>query len=202
MRTLDRSITILRHLALVALFFLTHWNIPETASAEADPDQSVEEFDKNQDIILAWLECEECQYGELKSVVALGKLAVPSLAAALQVGPSPASLEELRLYLIETYQQLQREQLIQRKHRLWTVDQYVNEYLQTYMNLYQVRAAKALGTICTPDAKTALVKNLPDTKSATVMAAVEAAQKMCRVPIFTQPSNEGIRPSFAPPIKN
>jgi hypothetical protein len=90
--------------------------------------------------VIAWLECEECTEGELEAVVKLGQAAVPTLAASLRDGPSPARREQLRRHLEESHARL--------KDRSRTsAAVYVHRYTDNLEALYRVRAARALGVI-------------------------------------------------------
>jgi hypothetical protein len=107
--------------------------------------------------IVAWLECEECTDGELEAVVKLGEVAVPSLAATVREGPSPAKLEELRRHLEANYRRLKDYQSTHRDTVVpMTSREYVNTYMGNYIALVRSRAAIALGKIGGPEAKKAL----------------------------------------------
>jgi len=107
--------------------------------------------------VLAWLECEECTEGELDAVLKEGNNAVPTLAAVLAGGPSPANRERLRRHLEETWDELQT---YARTHPEARIDlgreDYVALYMDNYVALYQSRAAHALRQIGTSAAKEAL----------------------------------------------
>jgi hypothetical protein len=99
--------------------------------------------------IIAWLECEECSEGELEAVVKLGQAAVPTLAASLRDGPSPARREQLRRHLQESHARL--------KDRSRTsAAVYVQRYTENLEALYRVRAARALSLVGGPAARQAL----------------------------------------------
>ena len=57
------------------------------AATELTPEQSLEV----RKAVVTWLECEECTEGELERLLRYGELAVPTLAAVLERGPSPAT---------------------------------------------------------------------------------------------------------------
>jgi hypothetical protein len=98
--------------------------------------------------VVAWLECEECTEGQLEGVLKQGPLAVPSLAAALERGPSPASLEKVRRHLEQSHRNLVE---YSRTHDEVKVElneeEYVKLYLENYRANYGIRAAQALGKI-------------------------------------------------------
>ncbi len=133
---------------LVALPLI--WACPE-------PGLTPEEQEQARHVIFAWLECEECEQGELEAVTELGEVAVPSLAASLRQGPSPASREKLRRHLIDTYQKLIEYGQTHPEARIdMTEEQYVRTYMDNYVALYRVRSATALGAIGGRDARRAL----------------------------------------------
>jgi hypothetical protein len=129
---------------------------PATISRQ---DMIAERADALRQALVTWFECEECTNRELEAVVAFGPPAVPSLAATLRQGPSPAMLEKARGHLQETYQQLKAYERTHPQNKV-TQDEagYVSVYLENFDALYRVRAAKALGAIGGPDAKQALAQ--------------------------------------------
>ena len=104
--------------------------------------------------VVAWLECEECTEGELEGVLRLGEVAVPTLGAALERGPSPASLEKVRMHLESSYRNLVE---YARTHEEVKIDQseeeYVKQYLENYQANYAVRSAQALAKLGGPEAR-------------------------------------------------
>jgi hypothetical protein len=114
------------------------------AAVELPPEESL----AARKAIVAWLECEECTEGELEAVLKLGQAAVPSLAATLERGPSPASLEKLRLHLESTYRQLVEYSRTHEEVKIdFSQEEYVKVYLENYVANHGVRAAQALGRI-------------------------------------------------------
>jgi hypothetical protein len=137
------------------------------------------------DVILSWLECEECMNGELQAVVDLGPDVVPLLIATLRDGPSPASRARLELQLRDRYQRLQvyRERHPDRPEA--SLETSFDEFVAHHDNdaRYRGRAALALGRIGTPAAESALserstVERRPSVKKAIrdALAAIEAAR--------------------------
>jgi HEAT repeat protein len=119
-------------------------------------------------IIVAWLECDECSEGELAAVVKLGQAAVPSLAASLRDGPSPARREQLRRHLEESHARL--------KDRSRTsAAVYVPRYTENLVALYRVRAARALSAIGGPVARQALEDALGQPYRDDVRQSIKAA---------------------------
>ena len=112
---------------------------------------------QNRHAIVNYMECEECEDGQLEAVVKLGVMAIPTLAASLREGPSPSQIEMLRRNLIRTYRELKAYELTHPDAVVpGTEEQYVKTYLGNYVALYQVRAATALGKIGGPEARRAL----------------------------------------------
>jgi hypothetical protein len=107
--------------------------------------------------IVEWLECEECNAGELQRVVELGTVATPTLAATVREGPSEASRELVRSELGKTYDQL-AAYVAEHPERELPMDreQYISTYLENYIALYQIRSAEALAAIGGDEAKRAL----------------------------------------------
>ncbi len=98
--------------------------------------------------IQAWLECDDCLSGELDSVVKMGSRAIPTLAAYLSDGPPSDRLQALRKYLETVHRQLS---LLSTDSAgspyLPTRRAFVSEYMAKYTEMYQIRAATAIGEI-------------------------------------------------------
>jgi hypothetical protein len=114
-----------------------------------------------------WLLCEECTDGELESVVALGAGVVPSLAATLRGGLSPASRALLEQQLAQTWDagaplRLSRAEFV--AHHVGNRDA-----------LLRARSARALGRIRTPEALAALREALLLRQRPSVEASIRAA---------------------------
>ncbi len=128
--------------------------------------------------IVNYLECEECEDGELEAVVKLGPIAVLTLAATLREGPLQSSLELLRRHLTANYRKLKE---YERTHPEvivpGTEQQFVTIYLDNYVAQHQGRAAKGLAAIGGTEAKRALeeasVKPLRDDVKAVVKSSLE-----------------------------
>lgn len=126
--------------------------------------------------IVTWLECEECTEGELEAVVKLGPVVVPSLVAILREGPSRASRESLRRHLISTYEKLKQYERTHPEAKVpMSEEEYVKTYMDNYMALYQIRAAKALAAVRGPAAKQALKEALRKPLRDDVKAVVREA---------------------------
>jgi|SRR2546428_1818013 len=127
-------------------------------------------------IIVAWLECEECISEELDAVKNLGSVAIPSLAASLREGPSPASRESLRRHLLETYEELKAYEETHPKQKVaQSKMEFVNTYMENYVAQYQIRAAQALAAIGGPEAQKGLSDALKVTLSDDVRIVVREA---------------------------
>lgn len=106
--------------------------------------------------VTTWLLCEECVAGELDSVTALGNRAVGGLAAALR-GPPPERYENVRRQILASYDKLEAapgESLSTSRQK------YVEHFLSNYVANYQGRAAIALESIGTPQARAVLLAAL------------------------------------------
>jgi len=126
--------------------------------------------------LMEWFEAEEATEGQLERVLTYGDDAVPSLAAALHRGPSPAQREQLRLHLVENYGRLQEYGRTHPEAKLdMTEAAYVQTYLDNYDALYRVRGATALGRIGTPAALEALRASEKDKVRDDVRGAVRTA---------------------------
>jgi len=123
------------------------------AAPELTPEQSLEV----RKAVVTWLECEECTEGELEQLLKYGEAAVPTLAATLERGPSPATLEKYRLHLESSYRNLIE---YSRTHDEVKIDQseeeYVKQYLENYQAHYAVRSAQALAKLGGVEARRSL----------------------------------------------
>jgi len=106
----------------------------------------------NRPTIDHWLLCEECEAGELDSVVALQSAAVPTLQSTIR-GPEPERVQNVRVQLVASYAHVVAQ--LGASTPLSEAE-YVQHYLQTYVATYQTRSAIALGRIGTPAAVAAL----------------------------------------------
>jgi hypothetical protein len=95
-----------------------------------------------------WLRCEECNRGELDSVVAFGSQAVGRLVGALD-GPSAAELAWVHQQSVDRYTRL-------RPAAFGDSSRYLGHYDSNFVASYQAHAAIALGRIGTPEARAAL----------------------------------------------
>lgn len=111
--------------------------------------------------IEAWLECVECNAGELQAVVKLGPPAVARLGPSLLAGPPAAKLQSYEKYLRKMYADMKAYEKTHPKNVVpFTEDEFVKRDMVKYTNLYRVRAATALGEIGGPEAAKVLDKAL------------------------------------------
>ena len=108
---------------------------------------------------IEWLECEECEDGELEAVKKEGEMIVPTLAAALERGPSGASLEILRLQLEKRYDKLVTYSKTHPNVKMsQSKKEFVSHYMDNYIALYHIRAIMGLSAIGGNDASAAISK--------------------------------------------
>ena len=138
--------------------------------------QTPEQWTQTRRTIVTYLECEECEEGELEAVVKLGESAVPTLAATLRGGPSPANREILRRQLLDTYRKLKEYEKTHPKAKISQgEEEYVKTYAENYVALYQTRAATALSAIGGPNARKALEEASKASLREDVKAVVKTA---------------------------
>src|SRR2546422_1358634 len=122
-----------------------------------EPTFTLRQVTEAHQLLEMWLECTECDQGELKAVASLGTIVVPSLITTLQQGPSQAKREIMRLRLMRTYKQLSE---YKDSHHVLTATEsepeYIAHYLENYMAQYQIRATIALAEIGGPAVRHAL----------------------------------------------
>jgi len=112
-----------------------------------------------------WLECEECWEGELAAVVALGDEGVPSLAATLREGMSPAARARLERQLAERYDERAAWAETHPGTRpAMTREEFVAHHVRNRDALYRVRSVRALARIRTPAALLVLREELERTQ--------------------------------------
>ena len=126
-------------------------------------------------VLVRWFECDECEEGQLKEVVALGEFVVPSLRAALHHGASPATRELVRRGLDRRYDELL--QFINPKigAPFPSREEFISTNLEVLDAQYRVRAAKALAEIGGKNSKKALEEATRQSLREDERAAVTAA---------------------------
>jgi hypothetical protein len=171
---------------LAILLFVAVVSQPATVRAEQDgagqePFGTVLTSDAQRTLLL-WYECEHCPPQLLDRVVRLGPGVIPYLHTTLVHGPTLVTLLNATRFLHSQYGKLvdykirHPDQLI-----LPTERDYVATHLSHLKVQYQVQAARALGAIGTPVAKTSLEKALLNTTSSTVRAVINDALKTIKV---------------------
>jgi hypothetical protein len=126
--------------------------------------------------IAAYLECEECDSGELEALVKLGQNISPSLAATLRDGPSPATRELYRRQLLATYKGLKEYEANHPEAKVPMEEQkYVMTYLDNQAAYHRIRAATALAAIGGEGARKALEQAQEAAYRDDVKLAVKAA---------------------------
>jgi hypothetical protein len=132
--------------------------------------------------VVAWLECEECEEGQLEAVKKLGSNAVPTLGATLERGPSGASRERTRRHLEDSYVKIAEHVKKNSEEKLdVSREEYVKIYLENYTANYQVRSAEALAAIGGAEARRLLADAAARKGArADVRAAIEAAAKSAK----------------------
>jgi hypothetical protein len=101
-----------------------------------------------------WLLCEECSDGELDSVVALGQRAVPLLKDALE-GPTDDRRANMRRQAEAMWRGMSDTAVV-------PFQLFLDHYDANYVASYQSRAAVALDTLDTPEARQILLDALRD----------------------------------------
>ncbi|HET7219507.1 MAG TPA: hypothetical protein VFJ02_15730, partial [Vicinamibacterales bacterium] len=136
----------------------------------------------NATTIDAWLECVECNAGELQAVVKLGQSAIPRLAPSLLDGPPPPKLQSYERYLRKMYADMKAYEKTHPKSVVpYTEDEFVKRDMAKYTNLYRVRAARALGEIGGPEAAKLLDQALALPLDPYVVAKVKQARSNVKI---------------------
>ena len=133
---------------------------PDKTTGPTGPDVTPRVREQARVALVNWLECEECEDGELDNVLEYSELLRPSLVATLKAGPPEAGRERLRLHLSKTYRELEDYGRSHPEARLSSKGQseYVHMYMGNYVAQYKVRAAAALGRIGGTEARESLQK--------------------------------------------
>jgi hypothetical protein len=125
--------------------------------------------------LTTWLECEECEEGELEAVRKYGEAVVPNLAAVASGGLAPASRALVREQLEARYDALAEQG---RRDTAFaprgTRDEFVALYLGNLDAQYRIRAARALGAIGGARARSALERAMGRTQREDVRTAMAA----------------------------
>jgi hypothetical protein len=165
-------------LALAIVVTGTQPVLAQIAPRDLPPEQAAEV----RRAVVAWLECEECEEGQLEAVKKLGSTAVPTLGATLERGPSAASRALVRRHLEDSYVKIAEYVRKNPEEKLEaSQEEYVKIYLENYAANYRVRSAQALAAIGGDDARRLLV-TAAAAKAARedVQVAIEAAAKSAK----------------------
>jgi hypothetical protein len=123
--------------------------------------------------LIAWLESEEADPGELAAVVRYREFVLPSLIAALNSGPSPARRERQRRSLESGYERLAEQARKESRVLAPSQGEYVKQYSDNLEALYRVRAAQALVAIGGEKARQALEASLAQAYRPDVQEAIK-----------------------------
>lgn len=124
------------------------------------------------DALTNWYECEECHPAQLIAVTGYGAAIIPSLAATLQGGLSPASRELMRRALTTRYAELVQQGKISASEK-----EFVARHLEDFDARYRIRAAQALAAIGGPPARAALEAALSKKVRPDVGAVIQQSLK-------------------------
>ena len=130
---------------------------PEPTPPQPEPEQVTPEVSNTMRLaVVDWLECEECEEGQLELVVEYGEQVTPMLIGSLRDGAAPASRELYRRELAQRHDELVA---YSRTHPesapTLDKDEFVEHYLARHDALVRTRAAEALGQIGGPAAAAA-----------------------------------------------
>lgn len=128
--------------------------------------------------IIQYMECDDCEDGELDSLLKWNQLAIPSLSSILKSGPSPSQMERYRQFLIRSYKEMHTYAVTHPENKM-TLDStaYINKMMENYVVQYQCKAALSLGLIGGADAKKALIEFTAKNYREEVIREVEKAKK-------------------------
>ena len=112
--------------------------------------------------VLSWLQCDECTNRELERVRVLGRAratasaTLDSLREALLGGPPDVRRSNVRRQFESAYQEDSADAASEGEAPQLTRTEYVDPYLDNFVTVYRVRAARALAEIGGPTAKAIL----------------------------------------------
>jgi hypothetical protein len=161
------------HIVIVSAFV---WLLPLGVLSQPTPSKplSVKEAINAIDALTTYFECEECHPVQLIAVTRYGDAIIPSLAATLHGGLSPASRELMRRSLAARYEQLVRQGEKDPKFKISASEkEFVARHLEDFDARYRIRAAQALAALGGPQARAALEAALSKTARADVRTVVQ-----------------------------
>jgi hypothetical protein len=122
-----------------------------------DTTWSEEEAGNPAQALANWLDCEQCEHGELDAVTRHGEGTMPGLTVALNQGPSAATRDGLGRALAERYEQLVEQSKKNRHVPIGgTRERFVEFYVGGLDAQHRIRAAEALAAIGGERARAAL----------------------------------------------
>lgn len=107
-------------------------------------------------LVIAWMECEECEDAQRDSVLALGRQIVPILTEFLLMGPPQVRTDSLEAHLSQQYATLAAYALTHSNVSLPSERDYVGAYVSGYRMKYRMRSALLLGLLGGVEARQAL----------------------------------------------
>lgn len=131
--------------SLFILFLLISCNKSQKEPVQSEPVLTQQEKEDALRIIMDYLQCEECENGELEKVVKLGTVAVPILISTMRNGPAPAKLMEHEEHLKSAYNEMVEYEKTHPDSKV-TVSQeeYLKIYESNFKALFQIRSIEAL----------------------------------------------------------
>ena len=157
---------------------------PDPGTTQISPEDS----NRMRQALVLWLECEECEEGQLEQVLEYGEQLTPLLIGSLQAGAAPASAELYRRALEKRHDEMVAYSA-DHPNAAPTLpkDEFVALYLGNHDALVRTRAAQALGEIGGPAAVTALEKAAGRDQRDDVISVIKnalnnARQGACDIP--------------------
>jgi hypothetical protein len=123
-----------------------------------------------------WLECEECEEGQLENVLKYRAQLEPLLISTLHKGVAPANRELYKRELEKRYDELVAYSKTHPQGKpTSSKEEFVNLYLDNLTAQYQTRAAQALAAIGGDKSRQALQTALAEQKREDVKAVINQA---------------------------
>jgi hypothetical protein len=153
---------------------IARWLIAALAAAVAlEPAPSAGQSRADQ-VVTAWLQCDDCQAGELQAVVRLGQSVAPRLAGILNDGLPAATRDRLRRELEVRHDELAAFGQRNAHARLASSkEDFVATNMSNFEAQYRVRAAQALAAIGGTNARQSLESALSKTERPDVRRVIE-----------------------------
>lgn len=178
---MKKSISLFALVLPILMLILTGSKCKQGSTTGGTPKDTLspQEYTDLRHALIAYMECEECENGELEALKKFGEKAVPSLTATLNDGPSPAKTETYRKQLEQAYTDLSNYNAQNKENKIeMSQEQYISTYMENYVALYKMKAARALGAIGGANAKNALEAALQNkSQRADITNEIEMALK-------------------------